>query len=151
MVRRIKLRRPAGLVRGQSAFSRAFSLLEILLVVAIVGIMAALLVPYVSPMRGAASVQMARQQQAELQTALGAWVAAASSGPGGLAAARNAYNGASSKLGLLQNYLQPATYAMMRGTGGSVTSDALQAAGATLVFSSWGIDSSPVVSWSGGQ
>lgn len=127
------------------------SFLEMLLVVAILGIISALLVPYVSPMRGAASVQVARQQQAELQTALGAWIAASSAGPGGLAAARSAYNNGSSKLGLLQNYLQPATYAMLSGSGSSVTSEALKAAGASLVFSSWGVASAPSVNWVGGQ
>lgn len=129
----------------------AMSLLELLLVVAIIGTLATLVVPYVSPMQGAASRQIARQQQAELQTALGSWVAAASSGPGGLAAARSAYSGGGSKLDLLQGYLHPATLASLRGTGSGVTSDALDACGATLQFSSWGIGSSPSVIWSGGQ
>jgi prepilin-type N-terminal cleavage/methylation domain-containing protein len=124
-----------------------FSLIEVLIVVAIIGIVAALLIPYVSPMRSAASNQIARQQQAELQTALGSWVAAASSGPGGLAAARSAYGGAGSKLALLQDYLQPATYASMSGSGNTVTSAALGAAGASLQFSSWGVSGSPTVNW----
>lgn len=125
------------------------SLIEMLIVVAILGIVAALLIPYISPMRGAASVQVARQQQAELQTALGSWIAAASAGPGGLAAARNAYNSAGSKLALLQNYLQPATYASLSGSGSSVTSEALGSAGASLQFSSWGVASAPSVNWVG--
>lgn len=127
------------------------SFLELLLVVAVLGVLAALLMPYVSPMRGAASTQVARQQQAELQTALGSWIAAASAGPGGLAAARNAYNSTGSKLGLLQSYLQPATYAAFSGAGSSVSSAALTACGASLQFSAWGIESPPVVTWSGGQ
>ena len=124
-----------------------FSLIEVLLVVAVIGIIATLLIPYVSPMRGAASNQIARQQQAELQTALGSWVAATSSGPGGLAAARSAYGGAGSKLALLQNYLQPATYAALSGSGNNVTSAALNAAGASLQFSSWGVSGTPTVNW----
>jgi type II secretory pathway pseudopilin PulG len=125
------------------------SLVEMLLVVAILGIIAALLIPYVSPMKGSASIQVARQQQSELQTALGSWVAKASSGPGGLAAARATYNGAGSKLALLQNYLQPATYAAFSGSGSSVSSEALSAAGASLQFSSWSVSSAPMVSWVG--
>jgi prepilin-type N-terminal cleavage/methylation domain-containing protein len=126
-----------------------FSLMEMLLTVAIVGIIAALLVPSISPMKQSSSVQIARQQQAELQTALGSWIASASAGPGGLAAARGTYNSAGSKLALLQNYLQPSTYSMFSGSGSGVTSDALTAAGASLQFSSWGVDSTPVVNWVG--
>lgn len=127
------------------------SFLELLLVVTLLGILAGLLMPYISPMRGAASNQVARQQQAELQTALGSWIAAASAGPGGLAAARNSYNSASSKLALLQDYLQPATYAALSANGSRVSSQALSASGASLQFSAWGIESPPVVNWSGGQ
>lgn len=127
------------------------SFLELLVVIAVIGILAAMLIPYVSPMHEAAGAQVARQQQAELQSALGSWIAAASSGPGGLAAARNAYNSAGSKLALLQGYLQPATYAALSGGGNSVGSSALSSAGASLVFSSWGVESPPVVNWVGGQ
>lgn len=127
------------------------SFLELLLVVAVIGILTALLMPYVSPMRGAASTQIARQQQAELQTALGSWIAANSAGPGGLAAARASYNSAESKLSLLQSYLQPATYAALNGGGSGVSSEALAACGASLQFSTWGVESPPSVSWSGGQ
>jgi hypothetical protein len=120
-----------------------------LITVAIMGTIAALVMPYVSPMRGASSVQIARQQQAELQTALGSWIAARSAGPGGLAAARSAYNSAGSKLSLLQNYLQPSTYAAFSGGGSSVSSDALNGAGASLQFTSWGSSGAPSVIWVG--
>lgn len=127
------------------------SFLELLLVVAVLGILSALLMPYVSPMRGAASTQVARQQQAELQTALGSWIAAKSAGTGGLAAARSTYNNAGTKLSLLQSYLQPGTYSALSGSGSSVTSAALSSCGASLQFSSWGVESPPTVNWSGGQ
>ncbi len=123
------------------------TLVELLVVIAVLGIIAALLLPYISPVKGSASVQVARQQQAQLQTALGSWVAKASSGPGGLAAARTTYNGAGSKLALLQGYLQPSTYAALSGNGNSVSSAALTEAGASLQFSSWSISSAPMVSW----
>ncbi len=126
-----------------------FSLMEMLLTVAIIGVVAVMLIPAISPMKQGSSVQVARQQQAELQTALGSWIAATSSGPGGLAAARGTYNSAGSKLALLQNYLQPSTYSMFSGSGSGVTSDALTAAGASLQFSSWGVDDAPSVNWVG--
>ncbi len=120
------------------------SLIELLVVVAIVAILSALLVPNIGPMRGATSTQIARQQQAELQTALGAWIAAESAKPGGLAAARAAYG--SGSLDLLANYLQPATYANLSGSGSAVTSEALNEAGASLQFSAWG-SGGPSVNW----
>ncbi|MBJ7391394.1 MAG: type II secretion system protein [Chthoniobacterales bacterium] len=127
--------------------SAGFSLVEMLVVIAVIAIISAVLLPYVSPMRRASSDQIARQQQAELQTALGSWIAATSSGPGGLAAAREAYSQSSSKLGLLQNYLQPATYAAFGGSGNNVTSAVLSAAGTSLQFSSWGVGGYPSVNW----
>ena len=136
---------------GKTTSRSGFSFFELLVVVAMLGVIATLLITYVSPMRETTSIQVARQQQAELQTALGAWIAATSSGPGGLAAARGSYNGAGSKLGLLQAYLQPATYAALSGSGSSVSSGALAEAGASLQFSSWGVDDSPSVNWVGGQ
>ena len=136
---------------GKTTSRSGFSFFESLVVVAMLGVIATLLITYVSPMRETTSIQVARQQQAELQTALGAWIAATSSGPGGLAAARGSYNGAGSKLGLLQAYLQPATYAALTASGSGVSSEALTEAGASLQFSSWGVDDSPSVNWVGGQ
>jgi hypothetical protein len=48
---------------------------------------------------------------------------------------------------LLQNYLQEATYASMSGSGDTVTSAALDTAGAYLQFSSWGSGQQPTVQW----
>jgi type II secretory pathway pseudopilin PulG len=124
------------------------SLVELLIVIAILATVAALLIPYVSPIKDSANVQVARQQQAELQTSLGNWVVAQSSGPGGLAAARAAYNGATGpKLQLLQNYLQAATYSSLSGSGNAVTSSALASANAYLEFSEWIAGGQPTVQW----
>ena len=88
---------------------------------------------------------VARQQQAQLQTALDNWIVARSSGSGGLAAARAAYTG--TKLALLQNYLQEATYASLSGDGDTVSSAALDGANASLQFSSWNVGQQPTVQW----
>ena len=97
-------------------------------------------------MRQSAHQALARQQQAELQSALGSWVVAKSSGPGGLAAARAAYSG--TKLSLLQNYLQTSTYASLSGSGDTVTSAALDSANAYLQFSAWSVGGQqPTVQW----
>ena len=139
------VRRTSGgkVLRGR----RAFSLVEILIVIAVLAVLATLLLPYISPMQRATQEAVARQQQAALQTALGNWTTAASSQPGGLAGARAAYNAAGNKLALLQNYLQAATYAALTGSGDSVTSEALAGAGASLQFSAWSVGGTPAVNW----
>lgn len=126
---------------------RAFSLVEILIVIAVLAILSTLLFPYISPMQRATQEVVARQQQAALQTALGNWTTAASSQPGGLAGARDAYNAAGNKLALLQNYLQAATYTVLTGSGDSVTSEALAGASASLQFSAWNVGGAPTVNW----
>lgn len=132
---------------GQSGSHRraAFSLVEILIVIVVIVILSSLLIPQISRVKEGAQISVARQQQAELQTALGNWVVAQSSQPGGLAAARAAYTG--TKLTLLQNYLQAATYASLSGSADSVTSAALDSANARLQFSAWPLDGQPTVDW----
>ncbi len=131
---------------AKQAKGAAFSLVEILILIVVIGVISALLIPQISAVQDSASLSVARQQQAELQTALGSWLAAKSSEPGGLAAARSAYTG--TKLGLLQNYLQESTYAALDGSGDTVTSPALDKAGAYLQFSSWSAGSQqPTVQW----
>lgn len=123
----------------------AFSLVEMLLVILVIGITAAFLVPQIRNVKQSSQVAIARQQQAELQVALNNWIATASSGPGGLAAAETAYSG--NKLALVGVYLHPSTLDSLSGTGDTVTSDALTGAGAYLQFSAWSSSNPPVVEW----
>ncbi len=123
----------------------AFSLIEILIVIIVIVILSSLLIPQISRVRESAQISVARQQQTELQTALGNWIVAQSSRPGGLAAARAAYTG--TKLSLLQSYLQAGTYASLSGSGDNVTSAALDGANAHLQFSAWPLDGQPTVDW----
>jgi len=122
-----------------------FSFVEVLLVIAVIGIIAALALPYVRGVNEQASALVARQQQAELQTALGNWISAKSSQPGGLAAARAAYD--ADKRVLLKDYLQESTLNNLIWNGATVTSGALRAAKATLRFSSWSTTNQPTVEW----
>lgn len=131
--------------QGYKRTDCGFSLVEILLVIAVIGILSAVLLPQVLNVRSAAQITTARQQQAELQTALGNWIVAKSSGPGGLAAARAAYTG--TKLSLLQGYLQQGTYSELTGDGDNVRSAALDGAKAYLRFSSWSAGQQPIVEW----
>jgi type II secretory pathway pseudopilin PulG len=126
----------------------ALSLVEILISIAVVGIIATLLIPYVSSTKRSANEAVGRQQQAELQAALGSWIVAQSSGPGGLASTRALYNGASGpKLQLLRNYLQQDTYSSLQGEGNNVTSAALDSVNARLQFSDWLAEGQPAVQW----
>jgi prepilin-type N-terminal cleavage/methylation domain-containing protein len=125
---------------------QGFSFLELLVAIAVIAILSAILIPQISGVREAGHAVTARQQQAELQTALGNWIVAKSSGAGGLAAARDLYTG--KKLDLLEDYLQASTYGALVGDGDTVSSEALDESNAYLQFSDW-TDSSvqPVVEW----
>jgi prepilin-type N-terminal cleavage/methylation domain-containing protein len=128
--------------------SRGFSLVELLVSISLVAILAGLLITQVRNAKDAAGATVARQQQAELQTALGNWIVAQSSSPGGLAAARAAYNSSpGAKLHLLQNYLQAATYSNLSADGKIVTSAVLDSANAYLQFSDWSSGDQPQVLW----
>lgn len=127
---------------------RGFSLLEILVVIAVIGVMLTMALAYVVGTARTAKQTTARQQQAELQTALGNWIVAQSSASGGLAAARATYNeSAGAKLQLLEDYLQGATYSNLSGDGDIVTSDALDSSNAYLQFSAWNTGQQPALQW----
>lgn len=125
---------------------RAFSLVELLVVIALVSIIAAIAIPYVGGVTRQSAIVVARQQQAELQSALGSWIAAKSGQPGGLAAARTTYSG-SDKLTLLKDYLQISTYNSLSRSGSNVTSGALGSVDAELRFSGWTATNQPMVEW----
>jgi len=127
-----------------------FSFVEILVAVAVIAVLSALLLPRIAGIDEASHAAVARQQQAELQTALGNWIIAQSSRPGGLAAARDAYTGTNvvNKLDLLQPYLQASTYGSLDADGDTVESPALDKANAYLQFSPWTVSSQqPIVEW----
>lgn len=130
---------------GKRTVPRGFSLVELLIVIVVIAILSALVIPQILRVRESANLSTARQQQVELQTALGNWIAAQSSGPGGLAAAKSAYTG--NKLALIGNYLSTGTYAALSGSGDNVTSAALNGAKAKLQFSSWSSGGQPTVNW----
>lgn len=129
--------------------TRGFSLAEMLIVISIIAIIAGLVVPAITGTRNYASQAVARQQQAELQTALGNWISRESSQPGGLARARSNYNSEPDKLSLLSDYLQASTLANLSSTGSVVSSTALLSSGARLYFSSiWTPTNAPTITWS---
>lgn len=122
----------------------AFSLVEILLVVAVIAVVSGLAMTYMGGASEHSKTLVARQQQVQLQTALDAWIAARSSGTSGLAAARSAYStDAATMLTVLGPYLrEPGIFS---AAGGGVSSGALAGIGKSLRFSSWSEGSYPKV------
>lgn len=127
--------------RGHSE-ERAFTLVELLVVIAVIGIMGALILASVTNAAQDSRTVIARQQQVVLQEALNAWIASSSSGTNSLQDARSAYTSASTamaRLALLQPYLHSQTYSHFTSfsTTNQVRSEAMQRAGLYLTFSAW--------------
>lgn len=116
--------------------TRGFSLVEILLVIAVIAILSGLAVSYVGGASDSSNTLVARQQQVQLQTALDSWIAARSSGTAGLGGAKAAYStDASAMLSALAPYIRDTGIFSVSGQG--VTSQSLSKIGKTLQFSSW--------------
>jgi len=117
--------------------SPSFTLVELLITIAVIAIIAALAYPSISGVAQQATTVVARQQQVELQQALDAWVVAESSGTSSLGDARAKYSAATTdaaKLALVEGYLKNAFF-NSGGTG--VTTGELNSAGLELRFSEW--------------
>lgn len=115
-------------------------MIELLLVIAIIGVMSTLIITTISNAAQDARNVVARQQQVSVQDALNAWVAANSSGTNTIQTARSNYASAANKLVMLTNYLHPETYNTMvdsGSTGTQIKSDAMNKIGVHLEFSSW--------------
>lgn len=129
---------------------KAFTLIELLLVIAIIGVMSSLIITTVANASQDARMVVARQQQVALQDALNAWIAATTSGGNTLQTARTTYAGASTslaKLALLTNYLHSETYSHLTDYSSSdqIKSEAMTKAGVHLRFSSWATTNYPIV------
>ncbi len=118
--------------------------------IAIIGIMSALVISAIGNAAQDSRTVIARQQQVVVQEALNAWISAASAGTNGLRAARTAYAGAGShvaKLALIQNYLGADTFGHFTNSssGSTLRSDAMSRIGARLEFSTWTVSNYPAV------
>lgn len=126
----------------------AFSLIELLITMAVIGVMSALIIAAITNASRDSSHVIARQQQVVLQEALNAWISANTSGTNTITRARTAYSAASDKLALVRDYLQASTYDHLDDNttaANQIKSSAMNKAGVYLSFSEWNATNYPSV------
>ena len=125
---------------------RGFTLIELLLVIAIIGVMSALIVSSVVNAASDSRDVIGRQQQVVLQEALNSWIMANSSGTNTIASAQAQYSTtARTMLNKMSNYLHSSTYSNFTDVSGGITTDALSRSGKYLTFSEWTTTTPPTV------
>jgi len=130
--------------------AKAFSLVELLIVLAVIGILASIVISNMSNAALDSRRIMARQQQVVLQSAINNWVAQSCT-TSSLSAVRTAYNNGSNalaRLALAQAYLDPDTYSHFTSNtsdGTKLQSDAMKRAGKWIELPNWAADSYPQV------
>ena len=132
--------------------NRAFTMVEMLIVIAVIGIMSALVISAFSNAAQDTRRVIARQQQASVQNAVNAWVNSTSQ-QSGLAEARRLYNLAGSSKGRLQlvgSYLDASTLSHFLNPSNTVNnaevrSAALKKTNQYLLLDSWLSNSYPKV------
>ncbi len=123
------------------------TLVEVLLVVAIIGIMATLVISSISGASQSSAEVIARQQQAALQSALQTWIVRTSA-TSSIAAVRSTYSASGTKLALIGSYLDADTLAHFGASSTNATqvrSEALNKIGKYLTFSTWSSTNYPRV------
>ena len=130
---------------------RAFTMVEMLIVISVIAVMAALVVSAFSNAAQDTRRVVARQQQTAVQNAVNAWISAASSGTGSLADARTAYNAkptSLTRLNLVGNYLDEKTldqFLLNPTHTNQVQSQALKKTNQYLELGTWNAGSYPKV------
>ncbi|MBL9156171.1 MAG: type II secretion system protein [Verrucomicrobiales bacterium] len=129
---------------------RAFTMVEMLIVIAVIGIMSALVISAFSNAAQDTRRVVARQQQAAVQNAVNAWVNSISQTQG-LAQARNLYNLAGTSKGrlqLVQAYIDAASLSHFLSNttnNNEVKSAALAKTNQYLLLDTWNAASYPKV------
>ena len=135
---------------NQRRHSSAFTLIEALIVVTILGILAALAVAAYSNAAQDTRRVISRQQQAEVQNAVNAWVSSYTARSSrSLKDARDLYTSAGSNLArfqLVSDYLDQSTRDhFLSNSGTDVQSSAMKKIGVKLVFPRWTPSNAPQV------
>ena len=132
---------------------RAFTFVELVIVIAVVGIMSALAIGAFSNGAEDAREIVARQQQASIQTAVNGWVVGQISGSRSLSQVRTDYNTASTseaRLNLVRSYLDDESYDHFYQQGqilpsDEISSEATRRLGWHISMGSWVDGSYPKV------
>ena len=129
---------------------KAFTIVEMLIVITVIGIMSALVISAFSGAAQDTRRVVARQQQAAIQSAVNAWVTSTSATQG-LSGALSIYNTAGNsmaRLNLVSKYLDDSTIAhftLNSTAGGAVKSAALKKIGQQINLPAWQSSSYPKV------
>ena len=132
---------------------RGFSLVEMLIVLAIIGIMASIVITQMANAAVDSRRAVSRQQQVVLQEAVNNWLSqyCASSSTMSISAARTAYNAkttAADRLSLVGPYLDPSTvsqFTAMSGDTAKLQTDAMRRIGKWIEMPTWDAASYPQV------
>jgi|GEM_PF-2528307 len=130
--------------------SRAFTLIEMLIVLAIIGVLAAIIISQIANATYETRRIVARQQQVVLQTAVSTWIIQSTTTQP-LSAVQTAYNAASdskARLIMVGNYLDTDTYNHLVAQTTDVAkiqSDAMKRAGKWIELPTWAAGSYPRV------
>ena len=127
---------------------KAFSLVELLIVIAVIGIMSALILTSINNAAQDSRLAIARQQQVVLQAALNTWINSPTNTT--LADAKLAYNNEATsvaKLQLVREYLQNDTFEQFNANSANeqIRSSVMIKAGVHLTFSAWSATNTPTV------
>lgn len=133
--------------------TKGFTLVEMLLTIAVMSIMAALVISSFSNAAQDSRRVVARQQQAALQEAVNNWVSGQLIAGGSLNSVKTTYNTAANgkaRLGLVASYLDDGTFAHFNSETSSavpnkILSEALKKVGDHIEMPSWADGSYPKV------
>jgi len=131
---------------SRSQHCRAFTLIEMLLVVAVIGILTSLVIAAIFNSAADARLVIARQQQATVQEALNAWISGTT-----ISSARSQYAAAGSvsdKLNLVKGYLDTNARWMTEISfdgSGNIQSENMKSINVSMTFDAWSSSNYPVV------
>ncbi len=129
---------------------QAFTIVELLIVITVIGIMSALVISSFSGAAQDTRRVIARQQQASIQNAVNAWVTSQSA-VSGLATAQQTYNGQTTSMArfnLVRGYLDDSTADHITANSspnGDLLTTALRKVGQQIQLPQWAASSYPKV------